>query len=101
MSAKIDLKPEQTVVFTGDSILMQPFMFCDNPANQMFQHLQSYITIVNKLAVEFGVVLVPLQSTVNEQIGQVTSEKWSADSVHPYVWAHAWIAMRRLEAVCL
>lgn len=82
-------------------VLMEPFMFCSNPEEQVFKFLQGYIQKVHILAKEFGAVLVPLQKRINEQIQQVAAEKWSQDMVHPYVWTHAWIAQRWLEATGL
>lgn len=95
-------------------ILMEPFMFCDSPhemdqdiisrgkeENEMFKGLRRYVNIVERLAKEFGAVLVPLQSEIDKQIKQVPPEKWSEDSVHPYLWAHAWIAQRWLQATGL
>jgi lysophospholipase L1-like esterase len=82
-------------------ILMEPFMFCDDPENEMFKGLRCYIDIVERLANEFSAVLVPLQSEIDKQIEQVPSEKWSEDMVHPYLWAHAWIAHRWLQATGL
>jgi len=76
-------------------------MFCSDRANQMFKGLRTYIRIVHNLAEEFDAVLVSLQSRIDEQIKQVPSEKWSMDSVHPYLWAHAWIARRWFEATTL
>ena len=81
--------------------LMEPFMFCNNPENPMFKALRIYIETVHELAEEVDAVLVPLQSRIDEQIRQVPPEKWAMDSVHPYVWAHAWIALRWLEATGL
>jgi acyl-CoA thioesterase-1 len=95
-------------------ILMEPFMFCDSPheidqdvisrgkaENEMFKDLRGYINIVERLAEEFGAVLVPLQSEIDKKIMLVPPEKWSSDSVHPYVWVHAWIAQRWLQATGL
>lgn len=82
-------------------VLMEPFMFCSDRENRMFKGLRRYIEIVRKLAEEFDAVLVPLQRRVDEQIKHVPAEKWSVDSVHPYVWAHAWIAERWFEATGL
>jgi len=82
-------------------VLMEPFMFCSDRGNPMFRGLQTYIQTVHKLAQEFDTVMVPLQSRIDEQIEQVPSEKWAMDMVHPYVWAHAWIAQRWLEATGL
>jgi lysophospholipase L1-like esterase len=82
-------------------ILMQPFMFCNDPENKIFRNLRNYIDIVDRLAEEFRAVLVPLQSEINKQIKQVPPEKWSNDSVHPYIWAHAWIAQRWLQVTGL
>ena len=76
-------------------------MFCNNHENPMYKGLQSYIETVHNLAEEFEAVLVPLQSKVDKQIKHVPPEKWSVDMVHPYVWAHAWIAQRWLEATGL
>lgn len=82
-------------------VLMEPFMFCDDAKNPMFKGLRSYIQTVRKLAQEFDGVLVPLQSKIDEEIKQVPPEKWASDMVHPYVWAHAWIAQRWLQATGL
>jgi lysophospholipase L1-like esterase len=82
-------------------VLMEPFMFCSDHENQMLRGLRTYIHIVHKLADEFDAVLVPLQSAIDEKIKSVPPEKWSDDSVHPYLWAHAWIAQRWLEATGL
>jgi len=76
-------------------------MFCSNPKDPMFKALPTYLNIVHELAQEYDAVLVPLQSKIDEQIKEVPAEKWSADMVHPYVWAHAWIAQRWLEATAL
>jgi len=82
-------------------VLMEPFMFCDDAENEIFKDLRGYINIVERLAEEFGAVLVPLQSEIDKQIKLVPPEKWSSDSVHPYVWVHAWIAQRWIEATGL
>jgi acyl-CoA thioesterase-1 len=70
-------------------VLIEPFMFCDDSGNKIFQDLRAYIRIVHNLAEEFDAVLVPLQGRIDEQIKKIPPEKWSQDSVHPYTWAHA------------
>ena len=82
-------------------VLAEPFMFCNDPSNPMFEVLSTYIGIVHRLAEEFDAVLVPLQSELDRQLQTVTPLRWSNDSVHPYVWAHAWIAQRWLDATHL
>ncbi len=82
-------------------VLMEPFMFCDSPENEMFAELPAYIQIVHALANEFDAVLVALQNRIDLQIKRVPPERWANDSVHPYVWAHAWIANCWLEATGL
>ncbi|OHB61787.1 MAG: hypothetical protein A2167_07755 [Planctomycetes bacterium RBG_13_46_10] len=82
-------------------ILMEPFIFCDDEENEMLKSLRRYVNIVERLAKEFGAVLVPLQSEIDNQIKLVPPEKWSVDMVHPYLWAHAWIAQRWLQAIGL
>ena len=82
-------------------ILMEPFMFCDDKTNPAYKSLQQYIHAVRALAEEFDAVLVPLQELIDKKIKQVSPGKFSDDMVHPYVWAHAWIAERWLEATKL
>jgi lysophospholipase L1-like esterase len=82
-------------------ILIEPFMFCDDKSNQAYKALQQYINAVGALAAEFNGVLVPLQELVNKKITEVPPEKFSEDMVHPYVWAHAWIAQQWFEATKL
>ena len=87
--------------FNSRLVLIEPFMFCNDLENKIFQELRVYIRIVHHLAKEFNAVLVPLQDRIDEQIKQTPPEKWSDDLVHPYTWAHAWIAQRWFEATGL
>ena len=80
-------------------ILIEPFMFCNDADNEMFKALKGYIDVVHILADEFDAALVPLQSGINETIGKAPPSKWSDDMVHPFMWAHAWIAEQWLEEV--
>ena len=80
-------------------VIMEPFMFCSDFKDPMFEGLRAYIEIVGKLAEDFDAVLVPLQGCIDKIIKQVPPERWSDDMVHPYLWAHAWIAQRWLEVV--
>jgi len=60
-----------------------------------------YVEVVRGLAAKYNAVLVPLQQRIDQQIAEIPPEKWSPDMVHPYLWAHAWIALRWLEAAGL
>jgi len=80
-------------------ILMEPFMFCNEAENSMLKGLRGYISIVHKLSDEFDAVLVRLQDGIDEKIPKVSPEKWSDDMVHPFVWAHAWIAQCWLNII--
>ena len=82
-------------------VLMEPFMFCDDTDNPIYRDLQNYIASVRELAEQFDAVLVPLQKSINEIIKRVPPGKWSDDMVHPYIWAHCWIAQRWLETTGL
>jgi lysophospholipase L1-like esterase len=82
-------------------ILMEPFMFCDDKANPAYKSLLQYISAVRALAEKFDAVLVPMQELIDKKIKQVPPEKFSNDMVHPYVWAHAWIAEQWFEATKL
>jgi len=78
-------------------ILMEPFLFCTDTNNTMFEGLPAYIDIVHKLAEEFDAIIVPLQSSFDAIADDVPSEKWADDMVHPFIWAHEWICQRWLE----
>ena len=76
-------------------------MFCDDKSNPAYKSLQQDIYAVRALAEEFNAVLVPLQELIDDKITKVSPEKFSDDMVHPYVWAHAWIAQQWFEATKL
>ena len=82
-------------------ILMEPFMFCDDKTNPAYKSLLQYISAVRALAENFDAVLVPMQELIDKKIKQVPPEKFSDDMVHPYIWAHAWIAQQWFEATKL
>jgi lysophospholipase L1-like esterase len=82
-------------------VLIEPFVFCADPQNELLSTARPYIAIVRKLADQHDAVLVALQREINEQIVHVPTERWAQDMVHPYPWAHAWIAQRWLEATGL
>ena len=87
--------------FNSQLVLIEPFMFCDDEKNKIFQDLRTYIQIVHHLAKEFDAVLVPLQTQIGKQIDEVPPEKWAQDLVHPYTWAHAWIAKQWFQSTSL
>ncbi|MBN2181078.1 MAG: SGNH/GDSL hydrolase family protein [Sedimentisphaerales bacterium] len=78
-------------------ILMEPFLFCRDKNNPVYIALQEYIRVVHKLAEKFDAVLVPLQNLIDKKIENVPQQEWSDDMVHPYQWAHSWIAQRWIE----
>jgi len=82
-------------------VLMEPFMFCSDTENPTYNSLQGFIAVVHNLAKKFDAVSVPLQESINIIIKKIPSEKFSDDMVHPYLWAHFWIAQRWLEATQL
>jgi acyl-CoA thioesterase I len=82
-------------------VICEPFMFCDDYNNEMFAQLRHYIDAVHRIADDFDAVLVPLQKAIDGRIKEVPPQQWSLDSVHPEVWAHAWIAQQWLIAAGL
>lgn len=82
-------------------VLMEPFMFGRDPYPEVFQALAPYIEAVRRLASKYEAVLVPLQAQVDRLTREIPPDKWSADTVHPYLWAHAWIAQQWLRAAGL
>lgn len=80
-------------------ILMEPYMFCDDPANPMLADLAAYIHVTHKMADEFGAVLVPIHANYMKLKNKRPAEQWADDTVHPTDWAHAWIAKQWLDIV--
>ena len=85
--------------FNCQLVLMEPFLFCNDDENPVYNTLKEYIGTVDDLAKEFDAVLVPLQKLINEKIKNISSQNWSDDTVHPYLWAHAWIAQQWLNVI--
>jgi acyl-CoA thioesterase-1 len=77
-------------------VICEPFMFCDDYNNPMFAQLRRYIEAVRRIANDFNACLVSLQKAIDEHIKEVPLQNWSTDSVHPEVWAHAWLAQQWL-----
>ena len=82
-------------------VLMESFLFCRDRGNVLYRALMPYVEAVRRLAVRHDAVLVPLQLHLDRQILEIPPERWSEDSVHPCLWAHAWIAQRWLDATGL
>jgi lysophospholipase L1-like esterase len=82
-------------------VLMEPFLFCGDKDSEMRRGLDVYLEVVHRLSEEFGAVLVRLQEKIDAEIKTIEPRRWSDDSVHPHPWAHAWIALRWLEAAGL
>jgi lysophospholipase L1-like esterase len=82
-------------------VLMEPFLFCRERGNELYRALMPYVEAVRRLAVKHDAVLVPLQCGIDRQILEIPPERWSEDTVHPYLWAHAWLAQQWLNATGL
>ena len=87
--------------YNGQLILMEPFLFCEDKTNPAYETLQEYIHVVHTLAEKFSAVLVRLKDSIDKKIKTVPQERWSDDMIHPYQWAHFWIAQRWLDATKL
>ncbi len=82
-------------------VLMEPFLFCRDRGNEVYRALMPYVEVMHRLAIRHEAVLVSLQRQIDRQILEIPPEKWSEDTVHPYLWAHAWIAQQWLDATGL
>jgi acyl-CoA thioesterase-1 len=82
-------------------VLMEPFLFCRDRGNELYRALMPYVEAVRRLATRHDAVCVPLQLHLDRQILEIVPERWSEDTVHPYLWAHAWIAQQWLKATGL
>jgi lysophospholipase L1-like esterase len=86
---------------TRQLVLLEPFLFCRDRNNEVYRALLPYLEVVRHLAARHGAVEVPLQARIDRQILETPPEEWSQDMVHPYLWAHAWIAQQWLDATGL
>ncbi len=75
-------------------VIIEPFMFCDDYNNLMFNELRRFIELVHNIAADFDCVLVPMQSLIDERIKKIAPQNWSLDMVHPQLWAHSWLAQQ-------
>lgn len=82
-------------------VLMEPFLFCRDRDHALYRALMPYVEAVRRLAARHEAVLVPLQHRIDRQILEIPPERWSEDTVHPHLWAHAWIAQQWLDATGL
>ncbi len=82
-------------------VLMEPFLFCRDRGNEVYRALMPYLEAVRRVATRHEAVLVPLQRHIDRQILEIAREKWSEDTVHPYLWARAWIAQQWFDATGL
>ena len=82
-------------------VLMEPFLFCADRRDELYEALLPYVEIVQRLAASHHAVVVPLQKEIDRRIAEVPPERWSDDMVHPHLWAHAWIAQRWHHATAL
>lgn len=57
-------------------VLMEPFMFCDDPENPMYNSLKEFVDTLDNLAKHFDAVLVSMQELINKKIKQVPPYKW-------------------------
>ncbi|MHC4257471.1 MAG: SGNH/GDSL hydrolase family protein [Planctomycetota bacterium] len=80
-------------------ILMEPYMFCDDPDNPMLRDLDAYIQIVHQMANKFDAILVPVHANYMALTHKRPADQWADDTVHPSAWAHAWIAKQWLDTV--
>ncbi len=82
-------------------VVMEPFLFSQDRDNEVFRTLMPYLEAVRTLAKKHEAALVPLQREIDRCIREIPPERWSRDTVHPYLWAHAWIAQQWLDATSL
>lgn len=77
-------------------ILCSPFYVTDSP-DVYSEDLSPKIEVVNKLASEYGTILIPLDKIFQESCLLQTPAYWAPDGVHPSLAGHALIAQSWLK----
>lgn len=62
-------------------------------------YIDAYIAVVQRLAAEFGAILVRTQAAFDEAMAAQPPDVWAADRIHPDLPGHAVIARAFLKAV--
>jgi lysophospholipase L1-like esterase len=84
---------------TARLILMQPYMIEPDKSRPMRRAMDSYSAIVDRLAAEYGAVLVPTQAAWDAALARTRPTDWAEDQIHPTAAGHAVIALAFLRAV--
>lgn len=90
---------EKTLPKVKGMIVMTPFMMEANDAHPMKARVKEYAAIVKKLAEEYGLVFVDLQTKFDEFLKVTNEFIITQDRVHPNAKGHAIIAKSFLDAV--
>jgi len=79
-------------------VLLEPFLLHDPQDRYAWREdLNPKIDVVRKLAIEFGVELLPLDGLFAQAATLAPATYWTADGVHPTMAGHALIAETWLE----
>ena len=81
-------------------ILGEPFALrCGVVTESFIPHLRARQRIVNELAEEYGIGLVPYQKAMDEALALAPADYWSYDGSHPTAAGHSVLARCWLETV--
>jgi lysophospholipase L1-like esterase len=80
-------------------ILMTPYMIEGNPQVAMRRQMDAFSGVVERLAGEYGAVLVHTQRAFDTVLEQLPSAALAVDQIHPGSEGHAVIALAWLRAV--
>lgn len=80
-------------------ILMEPYVMEPDRTEPMRSAMDQFGAVVDRIAVEYGVVLVRTQAAFDAVLEHTPPTDWAEDRVHPALPGHAVIALAFLRAV--
>lgn len=90
----------RTALPTVRLVLCEPFVLsCGVVTAAWIAEMNQRRTVVQKLAKEFGAIVVPFQSVFDTAVRQAPPEYWAGDGVHPTAAGHQLMAQAWLKAV--
>jgi lysophospholipase L1-like esterase len=80
-------------------ILMEPYLIEPDHSQPMRQSMDMYGAVVDRLAADYGALLVPTQLAFDHVLRYTSPSNWADDQIHPNGPGHMVIALEFLRSV--